>query len=92
MTVATPGEGDEEPAGLDVGAVISGLHQPLPLVRFQLLVQKAAELCQEVRALGNALLTAMEKEEGEALTILRARHAAGRADLSRRRSAPQGSP
>ena len=31
-------------AGLDVGAIVSGLNQPLPLVRFQLLVQKAAEI------------------------------------------------
>lgn len=61
-------------AGLDIGAVASGLNQPLPLVRFQLLVQKAAEICQEVKSLGNNLLSAMEKEDGEALTILRARH------------------
>jgi len=61
-------------AGLDIGAVISGLNQPLPLVRFQLLVQKATEICQEVKSLGNALLSAMEKEDGEAMQILRARH------------------
>src|SRR5205823_14043900 len=39
-------------AGLDVGAIVSGINQPLPLVRFQVLVQKASELCQEVKALG----------------------------------------
>jgi hypothetical protein len=61
-------------AGLDIGAVASGMNQPLPLVRFQLLVQKALEICQEVKSLGNNLLSAMEKEDGEALTILRARH------------------
>lgn len=61
-------------AGLDVGAIVNGLNQPLPLVRFQLLVQKAAEICQEVKTLGNNLLSAMEKEEGEALAILRAKH------------------
>jgi hypothetical protein len=60
-------------AGLDVGAVVNGLNQPLPLVRFQLLAQKAAEICQEVKALGGALLSAMEKEDGEAMAILRAR-------------------
>ena len=32
-------------AGLDVGAIVNGLNQPLPLVRFQLLAQKAAEIC-----------------------------------------------
>ena len=31
-------------AGLDVAAVVGGLNQPLPLVRFQLLLQKAADL------------------------------------------------
>lgn len=61
-------------AGLDVGAVINGLNQPLPLVRFQLLVQKAADICQEVKSLGNSLLSAMEKEDGEAMAILRAKH------------------
>jgi hypothetical protein len=61
-------------AGLDVSAIISGANQPLPLVRFQLLVQKAAEIIQEVKSLGNNLLSTMEKEDGEALAILRARH------------------
>lgn len=61
-------------AGLDVGAIINGLNQPLPLVRFQLLVQKATEIAQEVKSLGNNLLSAMEKEDGEAMAILRAKH------------------
>ena len=52
-------------AGLDVGAIISGLNQPLPLVRFQFLIQKAAEVCQEVKSLGNNLLSAIEKEDNE---------------------------
>ncbi len=61
-------------AGLDVSAIINGLNQPLPLVRFQLLVQRAADICQEVKSLGSNLLSAMEKEDGEAMTILRAKH------------------
>jgi hypothetical protein len=61
-------------AGLDVGAVVSGLNQPLPLVRFQLLAQKAAEVIQEVKTLGSSLLSAIEKEDGEAMSLLRARH------------------
>ncbi len=61
-------------AGLDVGAIVNGLNQPLPLVRFQLLVQKATEIVQEVKSLGSNLLSAMEKEDGEAMAILRARH------------------
>ena len=61
-------------AGLDVGAIVTGLNQPLPLVRFQLLVQKANEICQEVKSLGNNLLSAIEKEDNEALAVLRAKH------------------
>ncbi|MBV6467741.1 MAG: hypothetical protein PGMFKBFP_03111 [Anaerolineales bacterium] len=61
-------------AGLDVGAIVNGLNQPLPLVRFAFLVQKAAEIVQEVKSLGNNLLSAMEKEDGEAMAILRAKH------------------
>ncbi len=61
-------------AGLDVGAIVNGLNQPLPLVRFQLLVQKAFEIVQEVKFLGSHLLSAMEKEDGEAMALLRAKH------------------
>jgi hypothetical protein len=61
-------------AGLDVGAVAAGLNQPLPLVRFPSLVQRAAEICQEVKSLGGQLLSAIEKEDGEALAALRAKH------------------
>jgi hypothetical protein len=61
-------------AGLDVGAIVTGLNQPLPLVRFQFLLQKAIEVCQEVKSLGNNLLSAMEKEDSEAMAVLRARH------------------
>ncbi|UHD15039.1 Tc toxin subunit A-related protein [Thiocapsa bogorovii] len=61
-------------AGLDIGAILTGLNQPLPLVRFQVLVQKAAEICQEVKSLGNGLLAAIEKEDNELLAILRAKH------------------
>ncbi|CAA6807459.1 MAG: Insecticidal toxin complex protein TccB1 [uncultured Thiotrichaceae bacterium] len=61
-------------AGLDIASIVNGLNQPLPLVRFQLLVQKATEIAQEVKSLGNNLLSAMEKEDGEAMAILRAKH------------------
>jgi hypothetical protein len=61
-------------AGLDVSAVVSGLNQPLPLVRFHLLLSKAVEICQEVKSLGSNLLAAMEKQDNEALSLLRAQH------------------
>lgn len=61
-------------SGLDVGAIVNGLNQPLPIVRSPLLLQKATEIVQEVKALGNNLLSVMEREDGEALALLRARH------------------
>lgn len=61
-------------SGLNVSAVVGGLNQPLPLVRFQLLSQKATEICQEVKTLGNSLLSAIEKEDNEALSLMRSRH------------------
>lgn len=61
-------------SGLDVGAIVNGLNQPLPLVRCALLLQKATELAQQVTAIGAGQLSAMEKEEGEALALMRARH------------------
>lgn len=59
-------------AGVDVGAVVAGLNQPLPLVRFSALVGRATELCQEVKNLGGQLLSALEKQDGERLAVLRA--------------------
>jgi hypothetical protein len=44
-------------------------------VRYQVLAQKASELCQEVRALGNALQTAIERADGEQMEALRSGHA-----------------
>ena len=61
-------------AGLDVSAIAAGLGQPLPQVRFQFLFQKASEICQEAKSLGDKLLSVIEKEDNEALSILRAQH------------------
>lgn len=61
-------------AGLNVSAIVNGLNQPLPLVRFQLLVAKATEIAQEVKSLGGGLLSALEKNDNEALVLLRAQH------------------
>jgi Tc toxin complex TcA C-terminal TcB-binding domain len=60
--------------GLDVNAIVTGLNQPLPLVRFTYLLQKATEACQEVKSLGGALLAAIEKKDNEALAMLRSQH------------------
>lgn len=61
-------------SGLNVSSIVAGLNQPLPLVRFRLLVAKAAEICQEVKSLGANILAAMEKQDNESLAILRAQN------------------
>ncbi|HBL27650.1 MAG TPA: hypothetical protein DD490_12505 [Acidobacteria bacterium] len=61
-------------AGLDPGTVLSGLAVPRPPYRFATLAQKATELCSEVKALGAALLSALEKKDAEELALLRSGH------------------
>ncbi|MEM1256413.1 MAG: hypothetical protein AAGI69_28595 [Cyanobacteria bacterium P01_H01_bin.21] len=61
-------------AGIDISSVVSGLNQPLAPVRSVFLMQKALELCNEVRSLGSALLSALEKRDNEALILLRQKH------------------
>jgi hypothetical protein len=61
-------------AGLDIGAIVSGLNQPVSPVRSRVLIQKALEICGELRSLGNSLLSALEKQDAEALGRLRQGH------------------
>jgi hypothetical protein len=61
-------------AGLDLSSIVSGLTQPAGTIRCQFLIQKALELCAEVRGLGNALLSAIEKGDAEHLALVRQRH------------------
>jgi hypothetical protein len=60
-------------AGLDLADVLTDRFAPLPHYRFQLLLQKAAEFCNEVKGLGSALLSAIEKKESEHLALLRSK-------------------
>lgn len=61
-------------AGIDIASLVSGLYQPLSLVRATLIIQKALEICSEVKTLGNALLSALEKKDAEGLSLLRQGH------------------
>jgi hypothetical protein len=61
-------------AGVDVGALLADVSAPPPIYRFAILVQKASEVCSEVKSLGAALLAAIEKGDGEALARLRSGH------------------
>ncbi len=58
-------------AGINISSIVNGLHQPIGPVRALFYVQKALELCGEVRGLGGLLLSAIEKGEGEQLALLR---------------------
>jgi hypothetical protein len=58
-------------AGVDIGSALADLNAPLPLYRFNVLLQKANEVCNDVKALGGALLAALEKNDAEALGMLR---------------------
>ena len=58
-------------AGLDISSILAGINAPTPYYRFNVLSQKATELAQEVRGLGNSLLQALEKKDAEAMSLLR---------------------
>jgi peptidoglycan hydrolase-like protein with peptidoglycan-binding domain len=61
-------------SGIDLNSVLSDLSAPLPHYRYTFKHQKAQELCGELKSLGAALLSALEKRDGEALAVLRAQH------------------
>jgi hypothetical protein len=61
-------------AGIDIGSIVGGLSRPVGPVRCLTIIQKALELCSEVRGLGGALLSAIEKGDAEHLALVRQRH------------------
>jgi hypothetical protein len=60
--------------GVDLSSVLADLYAPLPHYRFQVMLQKSLDLCSEVRSLGAALLSALERHDAEALALLRTGH------------------
>jgi hypothetical protein len=60
--------------GLSLASVLNDLNSPVPNYRFYYLLQKALELCSELKSMGNAFMSAKEKVDGEALSKLRAKH------------------
>ena len=61
-------------AGIDISSIVNGLNQPVGPVRCLTLIQKTLELCGEVRSLGGALLSALEKGDSEHLSLVRQSH------------------
>ncbi|TET67941.1 MAG: hypothetical protein E3J56_12115 [Candidatus Aminicenantes bacterium] len=61
-------------AGIDISSALSDLNAPLPYYKFHYMIKKANEFCNDVKALGNALLAALEKRDAEDLALLRQTH------------------
>ena len=58
--------------GVDIASVLSDLNAPVPYYRFGTMLRKALELCADLKSLGSALLSALEKADAEELAALRA--------------------
>ncbi len=61
-------------ARMYVESMAGGSNQPVGPVRSLTLIEKALELCGELRALGGTLLSALEKNDAEHLALMRQRH------------------
>ncbi len=70
-------------AGLDLSSVVAGLGQPVSNVRFPVILQRAVDVCGELRALGNALLSVLEKGDAERLAAIRQEHELNILELTR---------
>jgi|GEM_PF-475368 len=60
--------------GLSLDSVLNDVNSALPNYRFIYLLQKAIDLCNEVKSLGNQLLSVFEKGDAEAMSVMRAGH------------------
>ena len=70
-------------AGIDVSSIVAGLHQPPSPVRARNLLGRAIALANELRSYGQAVQTALEREDAEALSLLRQQHELRIAELQR---------
>jgi hypothetical protein len=61
-------------AGIDLATVIDDINVDLPFYRFQVILQTANELCNDVKSLGANLLSALEKGDAEELALIRSGH------------------
>jgi len=70
--------------GIDLGSVMGDIQAPLPAYRFTYMLQKAREMCNECKSFGNALLSALEKNDAEVLAVMRSTHEVGILDMMHR--------
>jgi hypothetical protein len=59
-------------AGVDIASVLGDINAARPHYRFSVMVQRAIDLCNEVKAFGAALLSALQNTDAEGLALLRA--------------------
>lgn len=65
---------DAAASGVNIDSVLDDLNTPMPNYRFYYLLQKALELCSELKSMGGAVLSALEKKDNEAIALIRAKH------------------
>ncbi|KAF2809580.1 uncharacterized protein BDZ99DRAFT_520924 [Mytilinidion resinicola] len=58
--------------GLSISSFLNDLNAPIPNYRFYYLLQKALELCAELKSSSSLFLSIKEKRDGEALGLLKA--------------------
>lgn len=61
-------------AGQGTSSAMAAGQMPIPYYRFEVMVQKAKEVISSVTQLGSALLSALEKQDAEALAQLHSTH------------------
>ena len=71
LALSGQGFGNSDVIGLSLG----DQNSPLPAQRFQVLVQRALELCSELRGFADRFLSAIERKESEAFSVMQAQHA-----------------
>jgi hypothetical protein len=69
--------------GQDLGSVLDDISAPVPYYRFSYLLARALELCADLKSLGAALLSALEKQDAETLAALRSSHETALLDRQR---------
>ena len=60
--------------GMTFDEIMAAVNNRLPNYRFTYLIEKAKQFCNTVQSFWGALFAAIEKRDGEELTLLRARH------------------
>lgn len=59
-------------SGVDVSSALSDINAPVPYYRFTYMIQKALDMCSDVKSLGGLLLSALEKRDAEDIAMIRA--------------------